>query len=131
MPELSGVVNNLLNDPSVFDSDPNIFCLFERFMIVCYSKVSSATTLDEARLKLFETGTKVLETLPPTTAAYYQHCRRTILQGAFLWRQCFIAMMDVPLNSGWEWAWDGTKWVPLWTTKKVASAVCEFLKKCG
>ena len=33
--------------------------------------------------------------------------------------------------SSWGWVWDGTKWVPLWTTKKVASAACEALVRCG
>ena len=131
MPGMTGVFIKILINPSVFDSDPSIFHLFERYMIVCYSKVCSASTLDQARLKLFETGAKVLEALPPTTGAYHQHCRRAILQGAFLWKQSTIGMMNVPLYSGWGWVWDGAKWVPLWTTKKVASAACEILQKCG
>ena len=83
MPELTG---DLLNYSSFFDRDSEIFKKHERFMLVCYSKTCSALTLDEARLKPFETGTRVLETLPPTTAAYFQHVRRSILQGGFLWR---------------------------------------------
>ena len=131
MPEMTAVFLKLLEDPYSIDSDPSIFASLQHFMIKCYSKVCSAPTLDLARLKLFETGSKVLEALPPTTASYYQHCRRAILQGAYFWKQSAIAMMDVPEYSSWGWVWDGTKWVPLWKTKKVASSACEALVRCG
>ena len=131
MPDLTTIFNCLLIDPFIIDTDPEIIRKLERFMIVCYSSTCSAITLDEARLKLFETGTKVLETLPPTSAAFYQHVRRAILQGCFLWKQCLVAMQDIPPYSEWGWTWDSKMWVPLWTTKETASAACRFLKKCG
>ena len=131
IPELTAVFIKLLNDPTVFYSDPEIFKKLERFMVRCYSSTCSSPTLDVARLKLFETGTKVLETLPPTSAPYFQHVRRAILQASFLWKQSLTALQVVPSYSEWGWKWDGEIWVPLWTTKEIASAACKFLRGCG
>ena len=40
-------------------------------------------------------------------------------------------MMNVPLYSGWGWVWDGAKWVPLWTTKKLQVLLVKYYKNVG
>ena len=48
-----------------------------------YSKGCGLDRVNEARLRLFTSGKKKLEALPPTQAALCQHIRRAKLQGSF------------------------------------------------
>ena len=51
----------------------------ERFVVLMYSKGCGLVKVNEARLRLFTSGKKSLDTLLPTQAALYQHIRRAIL----------------------------------------------------
>ena len=69
----------------------------ERFMVLMYSKGCGAAGVNEATLRLFTSGTKSLESIPPTQAALFQHVKRAILQSSFYWHQTLSAQQEIPL----------------------------------
>ena len=64
MPELTPTFISLLENPENYSKDRPEFQLLQRYMILQYAKTSSANDLNEARLQLFSSGKKMLETLP-------------------------------------------------------------------
>ena len=130
---MTQVFNSLLDHPENFSKQSREWELLQRFMIIQAGKTCCAADLNEARLKLFSNGTKTLETLPPTSAAYYQHVRRAILQASFFWKLALIPRQDIPDYSLYGWLYDERlkQWVPYWTDMPNASTACSFLTKCG
>ena len=96
MSEMTQVFLWLLDNPEQFTMDSEVWNLLERYLIVQYSKSCSSSNLNDARLKLFQSGTKTLESLPPTSAAYFQHVKRAILQASFLWKQSLTPQQVIP-----------------------------------
>ena len=91
-----------------------------------------AAGVNEARLRLFTSGTKSLESIPPTQAALFQHVKRAILQSSFYWHQALSAQQEITHFSGWGWQKDNTStWQLLWTTLDDASVACTTLLHCG
>ena len=133
MPEITEVFLDLLDYPENFTLESPAMASLERLAVTFYSKSCSSATLDNARLQLFTTGTKTLENLPPTSSAFYQHIRRSILQASFFWKQSLLPMQNIPNYADWGWKYDGThkQWLPFWTTRQDASKACLFLIKCG
>ena len=104
----------------------------ECFVVLMYSKGCGVAGVNEARLPLFTSGTKSLESIPPTHAALFQHVTRAILQSSFYWHQALSAQQEIPDCSGWGWRKDNTStWQPLWTTLDDASVACTTLLHCG
>ena len=83
MPDLTDIFIKLLDDPYSFIQESEMMARLDRLLISSYSKSCSSATLDDARLQLFSTGTKTLDALPPTSAAFYKHVRRAVLQASF------------------------------------------------
>lgn len=133
MSEITPVFLTILDNPESFTLESPAMSSLERFCVIMYSKSSSSPTLNDARLQLFSNGTKTLETLPPTSAAYFQHVRRCILQACYFWKQSLLPMQIIPNYSSWGWKYDDKiqQWVPFWTTLPDASTACTFLIKCG
>ena len=75
----------------------------ERFVVLMYSKGYGAAGVNEARLSLFTSGTKSLESNRPTQAALFQHVKRAILQSSFYWHQALSAQQEIPDFSGRGW----------------------------
>ena len=90
MPEITQVFLSVWDNPDSFTLNSLAMSSFERLCVIMYSKSCSSQTLNDARLKLFSNGTKTVETLPPTSAAYFQQVRRCILQACYLWKQPFF-----------------------------------------
>ena len=70
MPELTQTFISLIENPENYSKHTPEFQVLQRYMILQYAKTSSANDLDEARLQLFSSGKKTLETLQrytPTT----------------------------------------------------------------
>ena len=59
----------------------------ERWTVIMYSKSLGYSRLNDARCQLFTHGTRMLDHIPPTRAALFQHAGRALLQAAFIWRQ--------------------------------------------
>ena len=133
MTGLTGVFLGLLEDPMSFTRESAAMASLERMAVICYSKSCSACTLDDARLQLFSTGTKTLDTLPPTSAAFYQHVCRSILQVCYFWKQSLLQKQVIPDYGDCGWKYNDTvkQWIPFCTTLQDASEAYQFLKRCG
>ena len=100
--------------------------------VLMYSKGCAAAGVNEARHHLFTSGSRALESIPPTQAALFQHVKRAILQASFYWGQATLAQQDIPDFSDWGWEKDNNTWQPLWTTlHSDASTACTILLHCG
>ena len=130
-PDLTDTLVALTLNPNMFGIESIHMQRMERFVVLMYSKGSHAAGVNEARLRLFTSGTKSLESIPPTQAALFQHMKRAILQSSFYWHQALSAQQEIPYFSGWGWQKDNTStWQPLWTTLDDASVVCTTLLHC-
>ena len=131
-PDLTDTLVALTLNPNMFGIESVHMQRIERFVVLMYSKGCGAAGVNEARLRLFTSGTKSLESIPPTQAALFQHVKRAILQSRFYWHQALSAQQEIPDLSGWGWQKDNTRtWQPLWTILDDASVACTTLLHCG
>ena len=101
-PELTDTLVALTNNPQELSLQYQHMQTVERFVVVMYSKGCGLVKVNEARLRLFNSGKKSLEALPPTQAALYQHIRTAMLQ-ATLWSQATSVQQDIPDFQDWGW----------------------------
>lgn len=130
-PELTDTLVALTNNPQELSLQSQHMQTVESFVVVMYSKGCGLVKVNEARLRLFNSGRKSLEALPPTQAALYQHIRRAMLQ-ATLWSQATSVQQDI--LDFQDWGWHKTSsggWLPFWTTLKDSSKACSILLQCG
>ena len=90
-PDLTDRLVALTLNPNMFGIEAIHMQRIERFMVLMYSKGCGAAGVNEARLRMFTSGTKSLESIPPTQAAQFQHVKRAILQSSFYWHQALSA----------------------------------------
>ena len=90
----------LSSDPQQLSLQSQHMQTLERFVVVMYSKGCGLSRVNETRLRLFTSGKKTLEALPPTQAALYQRIRRAVLQ-AIIWNQATSVHMDTPDFKDW------------------------------
>ena len=102
-PDLFDTLVALTLNPNMFGIESIHMQRIERFVVLMYSKGCGAAGVNEARLRLFTSGTKSLESIPPTQAALFQHEKRAILQSSFYWHQALSAQQEIPDFSGWGW----------------------------
>jgi len=120
-----------MENPETFTQDSVHMQQIERFVILMYSKACGAASVNEARQRLFTSGSRSLENIPPTQAALFQHVKRALLQGSFFWRQATSVHQEIPNFGAWGWYKDDSnKWQPLWTTLNDASMACAILLHC-
>ena len=67
-----------------------------RWTVIVYSKGLGCSRVNDVRCLLFTHGTRMLDHIPPTHSALYQHARRALLQAAFIWRQVEESQQHVP-----------------------------------
>ena len=114
-PDLTDTLVALTLIPNMFGIEYIHIQRMERFVVLMYSEGCHAAGVNEARLRLFTSGTKSLESIPPTQAALFQHVKRAILQSSFCWYQALSAQQEIPYVSGLGWQKDNTStWQPLW-----------------
>ena len=82
-PGLTNTFVALTSEPQELSPQSQHMRTLERFVVVMYSKGCGLERVNEAKLRLFTSGKKTLEALPPTQAALYQHIRRAMLQASF------------------------------------------------
>ena len=76
-PDVTTAFATIALDPFLdFNRQSQIFGLLQRFTVVLYSKGSTLEHVDELRKELFCRDNKLMENLPPTTDALFQHARR-------------------------------------------------------
>ncbi|KAL8593397.1 hypothetical protein ACOMHN_067072 [Nucella lapillus] len=100
--ELTDTLITLTCNPQELSPQSQHMCTLERFVLVMYSKSCGLGRVNEARFRLFTSGKKTLEALPPTQAALYQHIRRAVLQNIF-WTQATSVHQDIPDFHDWGW----------------------------
>ena len=131
IPDLTDTLVALTNHPQELSLQSQYMQTLERFVVLMYSKGCGLVKINEAGLRLFTSGKKSLDTLPPTPAALYQHIRRAILQGT-VWSQATLVYMDIPDFQDWGWHKDSSgRWLPFWTTLEDSSKACCILLQCG
>ena len=83
-PDLIDTLVALTLNPNMFGIESIHMPPIERFVVLMYSKGCGAAGVNEARLRLFTSGTKSLESIPPTQAALFQHVKRAIIQSILI-----------------------------------------------
>lgn len=113
------------------DIPDNIFGLIETYIISCYCATASSTEINKARLELFTSRQKSIESIPPTKNALKQHIGRAAYQAGHVWGQSLISNPALPDVSKWGWISQPSGLVPNWTDQSEISSALRELVKCG
>jgi hypothetical protein len=134
-PNLSNTLIELTQNPDLINTEPVYLQRLEQFVVNMYSRGSQVHGLNvnEARLRLFSSGQRSLENIPPTQAALLEHVKRALLQASFFWKQATSAYQAIPDFSEWGWKLDdaGKTWLPFWSPLADAGIACSLLLQCG
>ena len=98
--------------------------------VLLYSRVTTLTSVNEARKRMFAFGNRQLENIPPTQDALVLHVMRAMYQAGQIWGQILLPNPHIPSPERWGWRKDGDAWSPLWTTLAEAAKSCRELIKC-
>ncbi|KAJ6639043.1 Irregular chiasm C-roughest protein [Pseudolycoriella hygida] len=70
-----------------------------------------------------------MENIPPTSAAFLEHLKRSIFQGALCWGSSTEIQMDLPNPTKWGWQKSESGTLnPFWTKKPEIGKVLKWLK---
>ena len=83
-PALRETMTILTDHPELFTLESVHMQCIERFVVNMYSKTCGSATVNDARCHLFSTGSRSLDSIPPTQAALFQHVKRSLLQASFI-----------------------------------------------
>ena len=86
-PDLTDTLVALTLNPNMFGIESIHMQRIKRFVVLMYSKWCGSSGVNEAKLRLFTSGTKSLENIPQTQAALFHHVKRAIVQSSFYWHQ--------------------------------------------
>ena len=75
-PELTETLIALSEEPTVLTIDSLHMERLELLAVIMYSKSLGCSRVNDARCQLFTHGTRMLDHIPPTQAALFQHARR-------------------------------------------------------
>ena len=107
------------------------FRVLERFVVIMYSRTSPHQDVNHARQSMFSQGTRSIESIPPTQAAFEQHVKRAAFQAGHVWARTLHPMQELPSAADWGWNLSLDGWIPTWSTLPEASKACNELIKCG
>ena len=102
-PGLTETLLALTNAPSCLSLESLHMEKLERFVVVVYSKGCGLAKVNEARHRLFTSGKKTLESIPPSQAALFEHIKRAMLQASFYWNQATSVHQEIPDFQEWGW----------------------------
>ena len=106
--------------------------LLEHFVALMYDKTCSSIGLDEARKELFTRKGRPIDLIPPTSAAFLQHVKRSAFQAGHIWGQMLVPAPTLPSPVDWGWMKSSSdSWEPRWSTLPQASRCCLEFLKCG
>ena len=133
MPNLTQTFLDMKNNPEKVTIESTAMKKIESFMVAAFSKNCLSTDVNEARMKMFTTGLKSLEAIPPTKHALHQHIKRTLLVSAFTWKALMEKAPTTPDPKEWGWVWNDrlSCWMPHWTDLPDVSKGCSLLVHCG
>ena len=125
---------NLNNDPfQNLDEHDSQFKTIQQFTVLMYSRTSTLSTVNEARLALYFQRTQNIENIPPTKNSLILHVKRSVYQSG-VWSRCLQAQQDLPSpqSFGWRNTYDSpVKWEPVWMTQNEANKECREFVKCS
>ena len=99
--------------------------------VIMYSRTSPHQDVNHARQSMFSQGTRSIESIPPTQAAFEQHVKRAAFQAGQVWGRTLHPMQELPSATDWGWNLSSDGWIPTWSTLPEASKACNELIKCG
>ena len=89
------------------------YLTFERFVVIVYSKGCGLAMVSEARHRLFTSGKRPLENIPPMQATLFEHMQRALFQASFFWKQATSVHQKIPDFSEWGWQKEDKRiWLP-------------------
>ena len=95
-PGLTETLLALTNTPSCFSLGSLHMHKLERFVVITYSRGCGLAKVNEARHRLFTSGKKTLENIPPSRAALFEHTKRALLQASFYWNRATLVHQEIP-----------------------------------
>ena len=103
----------------------------ERYFILQFCKSSSCNRVNQARVALFKTGTRMLDKIPSTQDALFQHVKRALLQAGYIWKQALQRNPILPPFTEWGWKRNTAGlFTPLWSLLPDTSQTCSLLIHC-
>ena len=89
----------------------------EQFVVLVYEKKSGLARVNEARQRLYCQSCRLIENIPPTADALYQHILRAVYQAGVIWGHFLFPVILLPSPAEWGWQEDKEgKWTPKWTS---------------
>lgn len=129
--DATSAFKTLSNKPTQLDVE-NAMPALERFVVLLYDRTSTCAEVDEARGDLFTRKGRAIISIPPTSAALFQHVKRAAYQAGHCWASSLLLNQELPSPSLWEWTRSSAQvFEPFWTTLQEASKSCQELLKCG
>lgn len=127
--KISPVFTKLSSSPAaVTDEDMQVI---EEFVVLMYDRSSSYKEVNEARLDLFARKQRSYDSIPPTSAALKEHCKRAAFQAGHIWGQSLLCSPILPSPSHWGWHQKDRTWLPHWTDLPAVAKSCQELTRCG
>lgn len=105
--------------------------ILEQYVVLLYDRGSSCTEVNMARLDLFARKQRAYDSIPPTSAALKEHCKRATFQAGYVWRQSLVLKPKIPCPSTWGWQKVNSDWFPYWTNMTAVAKSCQELTRCG
>lgn len=117
---------------TTMEQESEVFAQIERFTCILYDHTTQLDRVNDLRQDLFAQGkhVKLMQNLPPTQAALFQHTLRSIYQ-AGVWMTGLQSMQNLPLPERFGWTKDNALWQPMWTVLPEAAKTCRELIRCG
>ncbi len=126
-PDLTMTLLDIVDNPSGWK---NVMPILERFIILLYDRTSDLMNVNELRKSLFMLKNGQIDKLPPTQGALYQHVKRAVYQGSFIWSQILELRPNIPDPNEWGWQKVSGYWLPYWTDLPEVNAACRALLRC-
>ena len=130
LPEITEIFVTLGSKPSVDDVTKSM-PLIEKLVTSMYKSTTTCESVNDLRRELFIEENKDLESIPPTSAALFQHALRASYIAGYVRHQSLIPQPVLPTIE--EWGWKTTDFIPTpyCTDLPEASAAIKGLIKCG
>ena len=87
VPGLTDTLLAIQEDCTTFTRDSVHMQRLERCYILQYCKSSSCSWVNQARVALFKTETRLLDKIPHTQDALLHHIKRALLHAGYIWKQ--------------------------------------------
>jgi len=115
-------------DHQLFDSQ---ISTMEKYVCKLFSEKTDLSLVNDLRKHMFGCGTPI-DRLPPTKAAFDEHCKRAGLQ-THVWLNSLEAQPLLLDPKNWGWVLDeiSSTYSPLWTPLPMLSEVSIHFTKCG